>query len=1303
MKKIFLIIALIALLFCTAIQISAVTTTNCTDTDNGQNLLVKGTVNYIYNGQNKSATDYCPDSSRLVEYYCVSGSSYGVTKNCVNGCEAGICKSEHSTGLTCSDSDGKNYSNPGYVTFTNTPGGVTNTEEDVCYSASMVKELFCENSMQRYEYATCANGCVSGACRDATTCAPNWTCGNWGACVDGSQIKTCTQSNCPLQLLTKTESQSCSTSSACSDSDNGRDFYIKGTLVDMTGRSSVDFCAGDSVGEYYCDGDSSRFEYKVCEVGCSNGACKAFTCSDTDGGIDYFVKGTVVSLIDQNSTTSVDSCSGNILTEYYCDSAYIKSESKTCDNGCENGRCKFATTCTPSWTCGSWSACSNSSQSRTCTDSNNCGVITNKPAETQSCTVSQTCTDPDGKDYFRKETITYRSVSYTDKCDSRYPNYVLEYYCNSLGEGKAEWGSCANGCNGDGACNPVTNCTPSWTCGNWGTCVNGSQARTCTDSNNCGVTTNKPAETQNCGSCTPNWTCTAWSTCSNSSQARTCTDSNNCGVTTNKPAETQSCIEPGVCYDSDGGEIYSIKGTTTKDDRSSTDSCSGSTLTEYYCSTDGGFRTALATCDYGCENGACKPAVAPTCTDPDGKDYFLKGLTTYRSVPYTDRCDSRYPNYVLEYYCNSLGEGKAEWGSCPNGCNGDGACNPVDTCTPNWMCGPWSNCSNSSQTRTCVQGNCVNQVGTKTENQSCNATGVCSDPDNGINYFTKGTTVGAQGDTYPDVCSTTNELMEYYCSNNTVTFETKTCVCENGACKQNVVCSGKTNGKNYFKEGFITCHGGTFTDTCDSNGYLAEYYYQDNNIYSDFIKCANGCYGRNTCKGSGTFTRPVTADNMTLEKNREYDIGWLSQDYFSFDIAVMLYEVRFVNNKEELFNGRVLGTSYTVAGVTAPERFFHWTGINSISDGWYKLGLSPVGMSEANGSFVYSKSFQIASQQTQTHTECQNGACVNISGTGTNQCTFGNNSACQTSTHTECNTSKQCVTVNGAGTNVCTLGNDSTCGGGNGTCTDTDGGRSYFVYGDVSSHDSINGNRRFYDSCSGGQLTEQYCDGNNSKTETYWCNNGCSSGACIGAVCSETDSGRDYFNAGVTTDANGNRSTDICANGILGEYYCGSDNRTTNYESITCANGCDSYNKACKATVPLCTDSDNGKDYFVKGTTSITGGSSLIDQCVDSTQLKEHYCASSTSTTISTEYKICTNGCEYGLCKPVVSQTCNDPDGKNYNRKETMTYFGLLYTDYCNSQYPRHVVEYYCNNEGVGKAEYGSCGSGTCSYGACVY
>lgn len=43
--------------------------------------------------------------------------------------------------------------------------------------------------------------------------------------------------------------------------------------------------------------------------------------------------------------------------------------------------------------------------------------------------------------------------------------------------------------------------------------------------------------------CTPNWECSAWSECSRSrEQTRICKDKNNCGLTANKPTESQLCI-----------------------------------------------------------------------------------------------------------------------------------------------------------------------------------------------------------------------------------------------------------------------------------------------------------------------------------------------------------------------------------------------------------------------------------------------------------------------------------------------------------------------------------------------------------------------------------------------------------------------------------------------------------------------------------------------------------------------------------------------------------------------------------------
>lgn len=47
-----------------------------------------------------------------------------------------------------------------------------------------------------------------------------------------------------------------------------------------------------------------------------------------------------------------------------------------------------AGSCTEAWSCTGWSACAGGTQTRTCTDLNSCGTTTNKPTESQSCTVT---------------------------------------------------------------------------------------------------------------------------------------------------------------------------------------------------------------------------------------------------------------------------------------------------------------------------------------------------------------------------------------------------------------------------------------------------------------------------------------------------------------------------------------------------------------------------------------------------------------------------------------------------------------------------------------------------------------------------------------------------------------------------------------------------------------------------------------------------------------------------------------------------------------------------------------------------
>jgi hypothetical protein len=71
-------------------------------------------------------------------------------------------------------------------------------------------------------------------------------------------------------------------------------------------------------------------------------------------------------------------CSTGGKVAAWCDLSALAVVSTSASGSSQNPNC------TPDWSCGSWGACANSQQSRTCTDRNSCGTPTK--TETQSCT-----------------------------------------------------------------------------------------------------------------------------------------------------------------------------------------------------------------------------------------------------------------------------------------------------------------------------------------------------------------------------------------------------------------------------------------------------------------------------------------------------------------------------------------------------------------------------------------------------------------------------------------------------------------------------------------------------------------------------------------------------------------------------------------------------------------------------------------------------------------------------------------------------------------------------------------------------
>ncbi len=119
-------------------------------------------------------------------------------------------------------------------------------------------------------------------------------------------------------------------------------------------------------------------------------------CIETDDGEDYNEFGNCT---DVNGIHE-DTCDGNSLTEYFCDSnvnnnpqnsVLCVSIQKECSDYCDEGRCKDwnegnGGSCAENWACSNWGFCLGGQQSRTCTDLTECGTTHNTPRLTQICT-----------------------------------------------------------------------------------------------------------------------------------------------------------------------------------------------------------------------------------------------------------------------------------------------------------------------------------------------------------------------------------------------------------------------------------------------------------------------------------------------------------------------------------------------------------------------------------------------------------------------------------------------------------------------------------------------------------------------------------------------------------------------------------------------------------------------------------------------------------------------------------------------------------------------------------------------------
>jgi len=140
---------------------------------------------------------------------------------------------------------------------------------------------------------------------------------------------------------------------ACTDTDKGLDYYTAGTVTDGTVTFN-DVCVGGYLTEFYCiDTNTVSSQGFACPGGpgsclttkgvgsrCVSAPAPTYTsppsiitpptCTDSDGGLDYFTAGTV----SDGTRTFDDTCYGTTLIEFYCSGNNPTRQKFLCPGSC---------------------------------------------------------------------------------------------------------------------------------------------------------------------------------------------------------------------------------------------------------------------------------------------------------------------------------------------------------------------------------------------------------------------------------------------------------------------------------------------------------------------------------------------------------------------------------------------------------------------------------------------------------------------------------------------------------------------------------------------------------------------------------------------------------------------------------------------------------------------------------------------------------------------------------------------------------------------------------------------------------
>ncbi|MBI3622912.1 hypothetical protein HY212_02415 [Candidatus Pacearchaeota archaeon] len=352
-------------------------TQTCTENDGGNKLYVKGdNWGQYLNGTSFNVSDYCADAYNIKEYWCNPNLQLN-TYDCRNYenkiCVNGVCVA-NSSQASCTDYDGNNTFTRGYVYGYDTNGTFYNYD-DFCNGTNWVGEYTCSGTSPISTLLWCDNGCSGGACVPGNQTQIIDMCSELsqevmykvgdlqvaGATVikkEGDPV----MENQYLIVVTANPSPPDTGAVLIVDqiyNNTGSDYTqdkvrfrnaITGQIYDSTiideGSGSFIILGLQYGVTYSGSGDTGIVHVTWAPPTQTHTFYCNFPqtpfCTDSDGGVVYNVRGTVMS----NAGNFTDYCQGNsttILNEYSCSPNNMADVSTySCPYGCSNGVCSEA-------------------------------------------------------------------------------------------------------------------------------------------------------------------------------------------------------------------------------------------------------------------------------------------------------------------------------------------------------------------------------------------------------------------------------------------------------------------------------------------------------------------------------------------------------------------------------------------------------------------------------------------------------------------------------------------------------------------------------------------------------------------------------------------------------------------------------------------------------------------------------------------------------------------------------------------------------------------------------------------------